>query len=202
LESVAGKIDSKKSEVRSKLKSLKSKAELIGVRLDGFEHLDDLRQRILDDNDAKQKRSIEMHGVAERFKKFKAECDSWDSYVPPHILCAKEIDPALNVEGKGIVTVKKSTEIGRASESELLGTDKKDLIVSVCLGVGLYAEMAASRALDGLNGITPKMYPIDPEKSGISESCHQRVIVMNEVGNDDWRNPALWSLKHLYIRLA
>jgi hypothetical protein len=48
----------------------------------------------------------------------------------------------------------------------------------------------------------PKMYPIDPEKSVISERCHQRVIVMDEVGNDDWRNPASWNLKHLYIRLA
>jgi hypothetical protein len=57
------KIESKNSDVHSKLKSLKSKAELIGMRLEGFDDLDDLGQRILDYNDAKQKRSIELHGV-------------------------------------------------------------------------------------------------------------------------------------------
>jgi tRNA A-37 threonylcarbamoyl transferase component Bud32 len=90
----------------------------------------------------------------------------------------------LTVDGLGQLTL-----LPRADESKDRGgygrvfrTDKEGIIVKVSFFEWLCRDMAGLAAMDGLDGLVPRWYPISPSDH-ISAFCRQRVVVMNSVGD-------------------
>jgi tRNA A-37 threonylcarbamoyl transferase component Bud32 len=144
---------------------------------------------------------LEGSSILKKLDILKKECETWWDARNYSVDCKSSIF-SVNVAGKGWINVKRTPDAPNGSYGVVYPTDDRNLVIKISRGKGLCNEIAALQALDGLDGFTPKMYPLDRSNPGIRTHCLQRVIVMDAVGDktfDEIRTP---SVKDTYTMLG
>jgi tRNA A-37 threonylcarbamoyl transferase component Bud32 len=198
-------IDKFSKSVPSEAAAAQAESELASMTTEGSPELESLELQAERAVEADRKHAalnkLEGSSILEKFDIFEKECETWGEARKDSVDCESSIS-SVNVAGKGWIKVKRTPNAPKGLFAVVYPTVDPNLVIKISKNEGFCNEIAALQALDGLDGFTPKMYPLDRSNPGIRTHCLQRVIVMDAVGDKTFSEIPQPTVQDTYTRLG